>query len=196
MSSLGSGLKQQNWDLDALPKFEKNFYKEHINVTERTDREVDEFRQKHEITIKGQGVPKPVTSFDEAGFPSYVLDAIKSVGFEKPTAIQCQGWPMALSGRDIVSVADTGSGKTLGYILPGVVHINAQPLLQRGDGPIVLVLAPTRELAVQIQNECQKFGRTSRIKSTCVYGGTSRGPQARDLERVSFLLTINIFHKR
>lgn len=54
----------------------------------------------------------------------------------------------------------------------------AQPHLSPGDGPIVLVLAPTRELAVQIQNECSRFGASSRIKSTCVYGGAPKGPQA------------------
>ena len=53
-----------------------------------------------------------------------------------------------------------------------------QPHLSPGDGPIVLVLAPTRELAVQIQNECSRFGSSSRIKSTCVYGGAPKGPQA------------------
>jgi len=54
-----------------------------------------------------------------------------------------------------------------------------QPLLERGDGPIVLILAPTRELAVQIQDECRKFGSSSRIKFTCVYGGAPKGPQVR-----------------
>jgi len=62
------------------------------------------------------------------------------------------------------------------------VHINAQPFLQRGDGPIVLVLAPTRELAVQIQEECNKFGSSSKIKNTCCYGGVPKMEQARDLQ--------------
>ena len=90
---------------------------------------------------------------------------------------------MALSGRDMIGIAATGSGKTLSYCLPSIVHINAQPQLQYGDGPIVLVLAPTRELAVQIQTECSKFGKSSRIRNTCVYGGAPKGPQIRDLAR-------------
>jgi ATP-dependent RNA helicase DDX5/DBP2 len=90
--------------------------------------------------------------------------------------------PCALSGRDVIGLAETGSGKTCAFLLPAIVHINAQPFLQRGDGPIVLVLAPTRELAVQIKAEADKFGGTSRIKSTCLYGGASKGPQLRDLE--------------
>ncbi|KAL6364988.1 hypothetical protein LRP88_00963 [Fusarium phalaenopsidis] len=183
MGGLGAGLKQQEWDVSTLPKFEKSFYKEHEDVANRSDAEVDAFRRKHQMTIAGSNVPKPVETFDEAGFPRYVMDEVKAQGFPAPTAIQSQGWPMALSGRDVVGIAETGSGKTLTYCLPSIVHINAQPLLAPGDGPIVLVLAPTRELAVQIKQEIDKFGRSSRIRNTCVYGGVPKGPQIRDLSR-------------
>jgi len=124
---------------------------------------------------------------------------------------------MALSGRDLVAIAQTGSGKTISFALPAMLHINAyvaccerrlmltyvhrQPLLQPGDGPIALVLAPTRELAVQIQQECTKFGyasfmfvlvllvlftltrSNSRIRNVAIYGGAPKGPQIRDLQR-------------
>ncbi|XEV02172.1 hypothetical protein FSHL1_007459 [Fusarium sambucinum] len=183
MGALGSGLKNQEWDINSLPKFEKSFYKEHPDVETRSDADVEAFRRKHQMTIAGSNVPKPVETFDEAGFPRYVMDEVKAQGFPAPTAIQSQGWPMALTGRDVVGIAETGSGKTLTYCLPSIVHINAQPLLAPGDGPIVLVLAPTRELAVQIQEEMKKFGRSSRIRNTCVYGGVPKGPQIRDLSR-------------
>lgn len=75
-----------------------------------------------------------------------------------------QGFPIALSGRNMVGVAKTGSGKTLSFLAPATVHINAQPLLKPGDGPIVLVLAPTRELAQQIQKEAEKFGSSSKLR--------------------------------
>lgn len=88
---------------------------------------------------------------------------------------------MALSGRDVVGIAATGSGKTLAFLLPAIVHINAQDYLKPGDGPIVLVIAPTRELANQIYEECHKFGKSSNIKITCVYGGVPKHSQARDL---------------
>jgi ATP-dependent RNA helicase DDX5/DBP2 len=183
MSALGAGLKHQEWDVNTMPKFEKDFYKEHTDVATRSDAEVEVFRTKHQMTIAGSDVPRPVETFDEAGFPRYVMDEVKAQGFPAPTAIQSQGWPMALSGRDVVGIAETGSGKTLTYCLPAIVHINAQPLLAPGDGPIVLILAPTRELAVQIQQEISKFGRSSRIRNTCVYGGVPKGPQIRDLSR-------------
>jgi ATP-dependent RNA helicase DDX5/DBP2 len=166
-----------------MPKFEKSFYKEHPDVTARSEEEIQAFRKEKEMAIQGTNVPRPVETFDEAGFPAYVLSEVKAQGFSAPTAIQSQGWPMALSGRDVVGIAETGSGKTLSYCLPAIVHINAQPLLAPGDGPIVLVLAPTRELAVQIQAEITKFGKSSRIRNTCVYGGVPKGPQIRDLSR-------------
>lgn len=183
---LGAGLKRLDWNeemYNSLPKFEKDFYMEHPDVRNRPIEDVDAFRRQHEIRVRGSNVPKPITTFDEASFPDYVLDQVKSCGFQSPTPIQSQSWPVALTGRDVIGIAQTGSGKTCAYILPAIVHINAQPYLSRGDGPIVLVLAPTRELAVQIREECSKFGRSSRIKNTCVYGGAPKRQQAMDLER-------------
>lgn len=183
MDNLGDNLQKQEFDLEKMPKFEKNFYKEHPDVTSRDEEHVKAYRDEHSMSVIGKDIPKPVETFEEANFPGYVLKEVKQQGFDKPTPIQAQGWPMALSGRDMIGVAQTGSGKTLSYCLPAILHINAQPLLAPGDGPIVLVLAPTRELAVQIQQECSKFGRSSRIRNTCVYGGVPRGQQIRDLAR-------------
>ncbi|KAJ3160042.1 ATP-dependent RNA helicase dbp2 [Irineochytrium annulatum] len=183
MSNLGHSLRRPDWERENLPKFEKNFYMENPIVTARSDASIEEFRRKHEMRIFGTGIPRPVETFQEASFPSYVLNEVQAAGFKTPTPIQSQGWPMALSGRDMVGIAETGSGKTLAYVLPAIVHINAQPLLQSGDGPIVLILAPTRELALQIQEECGKFGSSSKIKNTCLYGGVPRNPQIRELSR-------------
>ncbi|KAL8280179.1 hypothetical protein RQP46_007509 [Phenoliferia psychrophenolica] len=185
MSGLGGNLHAQRWDMSTLVPFEKNFYEEDKRVATRSEREVQEFRREFEIQVTGRNIPKPVTNFDEMGFPSYIMDEIKRAGFTKPSPIQCQAWPMALSGRDVVAVSATGSGKTISFALPAMIHINAQPLLSPGDGPIVLIIAPTRELAVQIQEECTKFGSSSRIRNTCVYGGVPKGGQIRDLQRGS-----------
>jgi ATP-dependent RNA helicase DDX5/DBP2 len=90
---------------------------------------------------------------------------IHAAGFLNPTPIQAQTWPVALQNRDIVAIAKTGSGKTLGYLIPALIHLRRcqnNPIL----GPTVLVLAPTRELASQIQDEAVKFGRSSRISCT------------------------------
>lgn len=178
-------------DLDnlTLPKqefgnlvpFEKNFYVESPSIRAMTEQEAAVYRARREITVDGHDIPKPIRMFHEANFPDYCLEVIARLGFVEPTPIQSQGWPMALKGRDLVGIAETGSGKTLAYTLPALVHVSAQPRLAQGDGPIVLVLAPTRELAVQIQEEAVKFG--SRIRSTCIYGGAPKGPQIRDLKK-------------
>ncbi|KAJ7560470.1 hypothetical protein O6H91_04G131300 [Diphasiastrum complanatum] len=168
---------------DNLSPFEKNFYVEHPAVTAMSEEEVASYRRRRQITVHGKNIPKPVRTFEEAYYPDYVLQEVLRAGFTEPTAIQSQGWPMALKGRDLIGLAETGSGKTLAYLLPAIVHVNAQPYLAPGDGPIVLVLAPTRELAVQIQQEASKFGASSKIKNTCIYGGAPKGPQIRDLQK-------------
>eukprot|EP00208_Stichococcus_sp_RCC1054_P008135 CAMPEP_0206151732 /NCGR_PEP_ID=MMETSP1473-20131121/38970_1 /ASSEMBLY_ACC=CAM_ASM_001109 /TAXON_ID=1461547 /ORGANISM="Stichococcus sp, Strain RCC1054" /LENGTH=525 /DNA_ID=CAMNT_0053549279 /DNA_START=167 /DNA_END=1744 /DNA_ORIENTATION=+ len=175
-------IKLRKEDFSNLQPFEKDFYVEHPSVAARSDEEVEQFRKQHQVHVQGTGVPKPVTTFEEASFPEYVLAEVKKAGFTAPTPIQAQGWPMALQGRDLIGLAQTGSGKTLSFLLPAVVHINAQPYLEAGEGPIVLVVAPTRELAMQIQEECHKFGSSSKIKHTCIYGGVPKGPQVKDLK--------------
>lgn len=81
---------------------------------------------------------------------------------------------MVLSGHDLIGIAETGSGKTLSFLLPSIVHINAQATVKRGDGPIVLVLAPTRELAMQIEKESELFGKSCKLKCACIYGGAEK----------------------
>ncbi|XP_071814818.1 uncharacterized protein [Apostichopus japonicus] len=178
----GSTLRKPRWDLDKLTPFDKNFYKEHPNVVNRSPAEIAEYCSAKEITQRGANF-KPVFKFEEANLPEDVMGEIRKAGFTEPTPIQAQGWPIALSGNDMIGIARTGSGKTLSYILPAIVHINHQPFLESGDGPVCLVLAPTRELAQQVQQVAAQFGSSSRIKSTCVYGGAPRGPQLRDLGR-------------
>eukprot|EP00920_Eleutheroschizon_duboscqi_P014020 GHVT01032796.1.p1 GENE.GHVT01032796.1~~GHVT01032796.1.p1 ORF type:complete len:443 (-),score=66.91 GHVT01032796.1:318-1646(-) len=131
---------------------------------------------------------KPLQSFREAGFPPKIQEHLEKLQFAAPTAIQQVSWPLAMTGRDLVGVAQTGSGKTLGYALPALSHIMAQEPVGRGEGPIALFLAPTRELAQQIDSEVSKLNPTLSLRSVCVYGGASRGPQAAALQGVAQLL--------
>ncbi|XP_058088877.1 DEAD-box ATP-dependent RNA helicase 14 [Magnolia sinica] len=142
----------------------------------------ESYRRKHEITVRGDDVPAPFMTFQATGFPQEILREAQHAGFSAPTPIQAQSWPIALKGRDIVAVAKTGSGKTLGYLIPGFIHLKRR-CNKSQMGPTVLVLSPTRELATQIQDEAAKFGKSSRISCTCLYGGAPKGPQLRDLER-------------
>uniref|UniRef100_T1PH37 RNA helicase n=1 Tax=Musca domestica TaxID=7370 RepID=T1PH37_MUSDO len=168
-----------------LQPFKKNFYNPHQNTLNMSEQQVAEMRAELQITVSGNEIPHPIGSFEECTLPEYTIEEMKRQGFTKPTAIQAQGWPIALSGRDLVGIAQTGSGKTLAYMLPAMVHIANQPPLQRGEGPIALVLAPTRELAQQIQSVVRDFGHLCKpeIRHTCIFGGSSKVPQARDLDR-------------
>ncbi|CAB3222068.1 unnamed protein product [Arctia plantaginis] len=179
----GGNLRKIRWDTITLTPFEKNFYVPHSNVQTRSQTEVEAYRSQHQITVKGRDVPSPSMYFEEGGFPDYAMKEILKQGFPHPTPIQAQGWPIALSGRDLVGIAQTGSGKTLAYILPAIVHIINQPRLLRDEGPIVLVLAPTRELAQQIQQVANDFGQSVQVRNTCIFGGAPKGPQGRCLER-------------
>lgn len=109
-----------------LVPFEKNFYIEHPNVTKRSSEEADAWRASKQIVVHGDDIPKPVMTFEEASMPEYILSEVLKCGFDKPTPIQSQGWPMALKGRNMVGVSATGSGKTLAFLLPAMIHINAQ----------------------------------------------------------------------
>ncbi|XP_063240903.1 uncharacterized protein LOC134541406 [Bacillus rossius redtenbacheri] len=182
-SQPGGSLSKPNWDMSSLRPIAKNFYVPHYNVLNRQPNIVEDYRNSREITVRGDNAPSPLLQFNETNFPDYLMEEIRKNGFSEPTSIQAQGWPIALSGRDMVGIAQTGSGKTLAYMLPATVHINHQEKLSRGDGPIALVLAPTRELAQQIQTVARDFGSSSFIRNTCVFGGAPKGPQCRDLER-------------
>lgn len=143
--------------------------------------EVERYRAATQITVRGPA-PKPIIYFDEACFPDYCMNEIRRQGYNEPTPIQAQSWPIAMSGKNLVGIAMTGSGKTLAFILPAIVHINHQPPLARGDGPIALVLAPTRELAQQIKKVADDFGSHVYVRNTCVFGGTPKTRQINDLE--------------
>jgi superfamily II DNA/RNA helicase len=159
----------------------KNFYREDPRVIDRPALETANYLRENGITIQGTEVPKPIFSFDECTLPDRLMNGLLKQGYTKPTPIQSQGLPIALSGRDMVGIAQTGSGKTLAYILPAFIHMEGQQL-RRGYGPMCLILAPTRELAQQIQAVVQEF---SYNRSICVFGGASKGPQRRDIERNS-----------
>lgn len=147
-------------------KKEQNLVKSESNV----DR-IKQFWSDNEMTIHGKNAPHPVFDFHECQWPEKIMKALEDDGFETPTPIQAQGWPIVLSGRDLVGIAQTGSGKTLCYVLPAFAKIEREGIKR---GPRCLVLAPTRELAQQIQSVVRRYRFTS---SVCLYGGASRLPQ-------------------
>ncbi|KAM8852257.1 putative ATP-dependent RNA helicase DDX43 isoform 5-T5 [Synchiropus picturatus] len=191
-----------------LPPLKKNFYIQAKSVSLLTPEEVSLWRKENNNIyvedLKEAGekrpFPNPCRTFLEA-FELYpeIMDNIERVGFARPTPIQSQAWPVLLIGEDLIAIAQTGTGKTLAYLLPGFIHMDGQPVsrAERG-GPGMLVLTPTRELALQIEAECNKYSykgyrRWSRLlglrlweqpsnhssssTSVCVYGGADRRGQ-------------------
>jgi len=181
-NNAGQGLQTQHWDRESMHPIQKSFYTEHPDVTALGQEEITLLMQKLGASVQGKEPhPKPVQCFSHIGLPEDLLKLIMAEGFPGPSPIQSIGWPAALSGRDMVAVAQTGSGKTLGFLLPALVHMAAQPPAQPGDGPLALVMAPTRELAVQIQLEAMKFTRGTNVRCVACYGGASRHSQVRQL---------------
>lgn len=162
--------------------FNKNFYEEHEEISALSELEINELRNKLNIKVSGIMVQRPVISFAHFNFPEPVMKQIRKMSYEKPTPIQSQGVPIAMAGRDIIGIAKTGSGKTAAYLWPLIIHIMDQKNLQKGDGPIGLVLAPTRELCQQIYQEAKKFGKAYNINVVCAYGGGSMWEQCKACE--------------
>lgn len=135
------------------------------------------------IKVLGAAPPAPVTSFAHFGFDEALMKVIRKMEFTSPLPIQSQAIPIALSGRDIIGIAKTRSGKTAAFLWPALTHIIDQKELQPGDGPIALILAPTRELSIQIYNEANKFGKMYNISAVCCYGGGSKWEQSKALEQ-------------
>ncbi|XP_025405946.1 probable ATP-dependent RNA helicase DDX43 [Sipha flava] len=171
--------------LAALPPIVKDFYKEHPEVSMMSDEEVEHFRvSKNNIMVKYidennvNPIPKPVLKFSHA-FEDYpdILIEMQKQKFETPSPVQCQAWPIIMSGHDLIAIAQTGTGKTLAFLLPAFIHIDFQPTPRNErKGPSVLVLAPTRELVLQIESEVKKYSYKG-IKAMSIYGGASSGKQ-------------------
>ena len=169
--------------IDYAP-FRKDFYKEVPELARMMPEEVSAYRIDLEnLKIKGKDCPKPVKAWSQCGLSSKVMDVMKKNGYEKPTPIQAQAIPAIMSGRDVIGIAKTGSGKTLAFLLPLFRHVLDQPELGPDDGPISLIFAPTRELAIQIYNECRKFCKPLKLRTVCVYGGSGVSEQIADLKR-------------
>ncbi|KAF0915444.1 hypothetical protein E2562_036292 [Oryza meyeriana var. granulata] len=162
--------------------FNKDFYEEKPSVSGMSEQEVADYMKSLAIRVSGFDVPRPIKSFADCGFPVQLMSAIAKQGYEKPTTIQCQALPIVLSGRDIIGIAKTGSGKTAAFVLPMIVHIMDQPELEKEEGPIGVVCAPTRELAHQIYLEAKKFAKPYNLRVAAVYGGVSKFDQFKELK--------------
>ncbi|XP_071447908.1 probable ATP-dependent RNA helicase DDX46 isoform X1 [Hetaerina americana] len=175
--------KTDHAHVEYIP-FRKNFYVEVPEIARMTPEEISAYKEELEgIRVKGKGCPKPIKNWAQCGVSKKVLDILKKHGYEKPTPIQAQAIPAIMSGRDLIGIAKTGSGKTLAFLLPMYRHILDQPPLEDMDGPISIIMTPTRELCMQIGKESKKFTKSLGLRSVCVYGGAGISEQIAELKR-------------
>lgn len=147
------------------------------------------FKEDFNISTKGGSVPNPMRSWAESGLPQNLLQIVDKIGYIEPSPIQRASIPIALANRDLIGVAVTGSGKTAAFLLPLFVYI--ENLLQyvppdeverrRNDGPYAIILAPTRELAQQIEIEAKKFSVPLHYTVVSIVGGHTIEEQAYSL---------------
>ena len=122
-----------------------------------------------------------MTAFAELGLPENALAAVDKLGYLEPTPVQEQAIPLVLEGRDVIAAASTGTGKTAAFLLP---VLGTLPKVKRGKrSPRVLVVSPTRELAMQISRTAMQVSRKTGHFVTTVYGGSAYGPQIQELRR-------------
>ncbi|KAI5296486.1 pre-mRNA processing RNA-helicase [Ascosphaera acerosa] len=164
--------------------FRKAFYMEPTDLAEMTEADVANVRHELDgIKVRGVDVPKPVTKWSQCGLGVQTLDVIEKLGYEGPTSIQAQALPAIMSGRDVIGVAKTGSGKTIAFLLPMFRHIKDQRPLENLEGPIGLIMTPTRELATQIHKDCKAFLKALNLRAVCAYGGAPIKDQIAELKR-------------
>ncbi|KAI8474201.1 MAG: pre-mRNA-splicing ATP-dependent RNA helicase [Monoraphidium minutum] len=173
---------------DKYDGFDMNIEKHWTDKTleKMTERDWRIFREDFSITYRGNNPTHPMRNWDEGNFPRALRKAIEFVGYTKPSPIQMAAIPLGLKQLDVIGVAETGSGKTAAFAIPMLAYILKQPPMTEvnsADGPYAVVLAPTRELAQQIEEEVLKLAHYTDFKTTSVVGGQSIEEQGSKLRR-------------
>jgi ATP-dependent RNA helicase DDX46/PRP5 len=167
-----------------LNPIRKNFWVEPQELAQMTEEEAADLRLELDgIKVSGKDVPRPVQKWSQCGLTRPILDVIDGLGYEKPTPIQMQALPVIMSGRDVIGVAKTGSGKTMAFVLPMLRHIKDQDPVSGDDGPVALIMTPTRELCTQIYSDLLPFAKALKLRAVAAYGGNAIKDQIAELKR-------------
>lgn len=138
------------------------------------------------VDVTGENPPQHITTFEEVEFFESTKAAVSKCGYKRPTPVQKYSIPIILAGRDLMACAQTGSGKTAAFLLPVITKLikDQAPGGSQSEtqSPQVLIISPTRELALQTYNEARKFTHGTVYRPVVAYGGTSVGHQLRQLE--------------
>ncbi|KAM4641662.1 putative ATP-dependent RNA helicase DDX59 [Discoglossus pictus] len=154
-------------------------YTEHEFITQLSTDQVQHLRDQLGLSVQGDNICRPIIEFDHCRFPQVLSSNLKKAGYEVPTPIQMQMIPVGLMGRDILASADTGSGKTAAFLLPAIIRC-----LEQKDAPAALILTPTRELAVQIEDQAKELMSGIRqMRTALLVGGMPLPPQIHRLKQ-------------
>ncbi|WWD19214.1 hypothetical protein CI109_103672 [Kwoniella shandongensis] len=156
-------------------------------IRDMSEEELQAVRDKHHILTEGEEIPPPIQHFADMKVPKPILNYLKTKGIKKPSPIQVQGIPTAFSGRDMIGIAFTGSGKTLAFTLPAIMQaleMEAKLPFVRGEGPVGLIICPSRELARQTYEGCvamcnalKETGEYPELRSLLCIGGINMAEQ-------------------
>ena len=184
------GRPKRKKDVGALPpvdhskagykEFPKCFYEGPAGESESEARRAQV--KALDIHVTGYQPVPPVAEWQQLGLDSPLEQGILKQGFARPTPVQCAAIPIIMSGRDMLGLSKTGSGKTAAYVIPMCVHISMQNEPAKGQGPLGVVVAPTRELAQQIYDEARKLLKVYNFKVLPIFGGKDKGDQVRVLK--------------
>ena len=173
----------------AYTPFRKDLYIPCPDVSRLSAEEVITLREDlGGINVRGKRCPAPISNWYQCGLSDKVLKELDRKQFKGPFPIQAQAIPAIMAGRDVIGIAETGSGKTLAYLLPMFRHVLDQSPVADGEGPIAVIMSPTRELTTQIYKEAkvnatQGFCKHLNIRTACVYGGSGVTGQLAELKR-------------
>ncbi|KAJ4729601.1 DEAD-box ATP-dependent RNA helicase [Melia azedarach] len=169
--------------LERLPATDECFYVRDSDDKSRsqvlTSAQTDLLRRKLEINVKGNVVPAPILSFSSCNLPQKLLQNIEAAGYEMPTPVQMQSIPAALIGKSLLVSADTGSGKTASFLVPVISRCAnfRNGHLQNQKKPLAMVLTPTRELCIQVEEQAKLLGKGLPFKTALVVGGDAMAGQ-------------------
>lgn len=157
-------------------------YREDRFISGLTEEQVQRIKQELGIETQGSNVRRPILEFEHCGFPAMLSGNLKKAGYEAPTPVQMQMVPVGLSGRDVIASADTGSGKTVAFLLPVVVRALEKATHGAGS-PVALILTPTRELAIQIERQAKELVMgLPNMRTALLVGGMPLPPQLHRLK--------------
>ncbi|XP_076135005.1 putative ATP-dependent RNA helicase DDX59 [Alosa pseudoharengus] len=169
----------------AVDEQEQDYsYRQEDFISSLTEEQVQRVKRELGIVTDGQDVSRPIIEFEHCRFPPVLSKNLSKAGYEAPTPIQMQMIPVALSSRDVVASADTGSGKTMAFLLPVIIRALQRQTRRAPSSPTGLILTPTRELAIQIERQAKELVMgLPNMRTALLVGGMPMPPQLHRLKQ-------------